>query len=1204
MLKTKIIKKNIIALLVISLIYANINLAVLGSITYAIDNKNVEIEATENEQNEEAKVLKIEVSEFCKNNMQEQETEYQEKLTVALEQDKEIGRIEISDINTKINFEELEENATETEEQQENITEPEENINIFYKTTKINKEELVNKIGTNGLLEIKYNELETEAQIDGKEEEQTSETQTEETENGDIIVLPEVEQEEKKENIGIINAENGTVIINSETEAGEEGNITIVYPENTISIEFEIKTEVQKIENLEILNNKSIAKVSDLDKITELETAKQVTIQGKVEVIEETVKTPIEYTKTFTELGVDKNQVSTTVENKVNFTITMHTESIKYDLNKNPYFVIELPNIVDIVNIDNMVILNNPCFTITSVEQGTLENGNKAITIKLEGEQTEYTKSIEENTQIVLETSIKTRDLIPTTENAINLYYQNENVKTYDGKTIQENGFNSVPMQFISNKEVIVETKAIVGEQTISSPREDYNSVTVEPNTYQSATIIGTVINNLGESIQNAKILGSSTNIGPISGAEKVYYTENENATADLTDTNNNWQTEYTSNAKKYLIIVDNFEQAQTIQFGYYMGLPANIEEDIIHEAKFEVYDDSNQVINVSKTIIYQEAEQFDTYFDEEVKADITFGNETKLEVGEMLESKINITNTSEQTINDVELYLNLPENLEYAYSNVSIDNTLSSIRNNKIVIKNINLQAGATISVEVYSKAKSYVNPTETITANISYKEKQIEIFNKIEMAKPAQIEATITSDKTGKILEANEEIEYIVTLKNTGESNATVDFNTPQLENIYIQKIETINVTTGGTKSITSGDLTNGISVINIASNEVVQVKITCIAKPQEEDTIVTMYANITGDTINDVKTAEIYNKISKKIDKKQTENNTGVQENSIFGVAWIDKNGNGQQDKNEVLLKGVQAILIDTQNLQEVDKQITNNKGEYNFKNIEEGSYIVEFKYNTQNLNVTKYKSEKATENLDSDIINATQNEKTIAKTEVMTLTNGETKNINAGFIVNKKFDMDINQSITNVAVTNEQGSNTYEFAGTNMAKVEIDGKYLKGSIILVEYEVAVTNIGEVDGYARLISDKIPEGMKFNSELNKDWYEGNDGNLYTSSLANKKLLPGETATIKLVLTKEMTDDKIVSPVNTVKIEETYNEYFIQDKEQQNNIAEATVIISLTTGQAKTYVWLIIVIILIISLGILGVIKISNKNIKERRS
>ena len=169
------------------------------------------------------------------------------------------------------------------------------------------------------------------------------------------------------------------------------------------------------------------------------------------------------------------------------------------------------------------------------------------------------------------------------------------------------------------------------------------------------------------------------------------------------------------------------------------------------------------------------------------------------------------------------------------------------------------------------------------------------------------------------------------------------------------------------------------------------------------------------------------------------------------------------------------------------------------------------------------------------------------------------------------------MDINQSITNVAVTNEQGSNTYEFAGTNMAKVEIDGKYLKGSIILVEYEVAVTNIGEVDGYARLISDKIPEGMKFNSELNKDWYEGNDGNLYTSSLANKKLLPGETATIKLVLTKEMTDDKIVSPVNTVKIEETYNEYFIQDKEQQNNIAEATVIISLTTGQAKTYVWLI---------------------------
>ncbi len=1193
MLRTKIIKKTIIALLVISLIYANINLAVLGSITYAIDNKNVEIEATENEQNEEAKVLKIEVSEFCKNNMQEQETEYQEKLTLALEQDKEIGRIEISDINTKISFEEAEENVAAEEQQQENI-------NIFYKTTKINKEELLNKIGINGILEIKYNELETEVQVDEIEEEQTSDTQTE---NEDIIVLPEVEQEEEenKENIGIINAENGSIIINSETEADEEGNITIIYPENTISVEFEIKTEVQKIENLEILNNKAIAKVSDLDKITELETAKQVTIQGKVEVIEETVKTPIEYTKTFTELGVDKNQVSTTVENKVNFTITMHTESIKYDLNKNPYFVIELPNIVDIVNINNMVILNNPCFTITSVEQGTLENGNKAITIKLEGEQTEYTKSIEENTQIVLETTIKTRDLIPTTENNINLYYQNENVKTYDGRTIQENGLSTVPMQFISNKEVIVETKAIVGEQTISSPREDYNSVTVEPNTYQSATIIGTVINNLGESIQNAKILGSSTNIGPISGVEKVYYTENENATADLTDTNNNWQAEYTANAKKYLIIVDNFEQAQTIQFGYYMSLPANIEEDIIHEAKFEVYDSNNQVIQISQVTINQEAEKFDTYADEKINAEMSISSE-RLELGDGIKCLINISNVSGADLKDISVNVDIPEIFRIStYRVIENENIYIDTSEDTMEISSFDLAKDASATIEITLAVKETVKNTETIKANINYAGEQTEIFKKVEIIKPSTIATTITSDKQGAILEANEEINYTVTLKNTGKSHAEVEISIPELESMDITKVNTVNKTTGEERSISAASLSGNVAGININPEEAVEIYITGIAKEMKIDSVATMYVDIAGKRIENTTTEKISNTIKKTINQEATDSVAQATSNNITGVAWIDKNENGQKDEDEILLKGVQAILINTRTSEQVATKTTNNNGEYSFDNVEAGNYIVEFKYNTNNFTVTDYKNENVADTLDSDVINTTQNNTTTAKTGIISLTEGKTESVNAGFVINKKFDMSINKGITKVTVTNEQGTNTYEFGGTSMAKVEIDGKYLKGSMILVEYEVAVTNTGEVEGYTKLISDKIPEGMEFNSELNKDWYEGSDGNLYSVELSNKKLLPGETATVKLVLTKEMTDDKVTSPVNTANIEETFNEYLIQDKEANNNMAEATIIISLTTGKTQNYIWLILIVITIIGIGTIGVTKIvKNKEIQ----
>lgn len=256
-------------------------------------------------------------------------------------------------------------------------------------------------------------------------------------------------------------------------------------------------------------------------------------------------------------------------------------------------------------------------------------------------------------------------------------------------------------------------------------------------------------------------------------------------------------------------------------------------------------------------------------------------------------------------------------------------------------------------------------------------------------------------------------------------------------------------------------------------------------------------------------------------------------------------------------------------------------------------------MEFKYNTEMFNITNYKNEKVSEDLRSSVINTTQNNETTAKTEVVTLEKGNVENLNAGFVINKNFDMSINKGITHVTVNNDKGTNTYDFKNKSMAKVEIDGEYLKGSLILIEYEVAVTNNGEVSGYVKTISDKMPQGMKFNSELNTDWYEGEDGNLYSMAFANKELKPGETATIKLVLTKEMTDDKIVSPVNTATIEETFNEYLIEDKNEENNTSEATIIISLTTGKASDYLWIAFIAIVIIAMGVIGVMRI-NKNKK----
>ena len=478
--------------------------------------------------------------------------------------------------------------------------------------------------------------------------------------------------------------------------------------------------------------------------------------------------------------------------------------------------------------------------------------------------------------------------------------------------------------------------------------------------------------------------------------------------------------------------------------------------------------------------------------------------------------------------------------------------------------------------------------------------------ISNKVKIAKPSTMEIVIASDKTGKTLQANEEIQYKVALRNNGEAKANVNISVAQMLGISIQKIETINLSTGVTTSVTTTDLEKALETISINPNEIVQINILGRAKSLELDTTNTMYVNITGENIEDITTNKIINTVKKE--EKTVQEGTVDNNNTIMGTAWIDKNSNGKKDKNEVLLKGVQAVLIDTKTSQEVAKTTTNNEGEYSFKNINEGNYVVAFNYNTNTFAVTDYKNGEMESDIDSDAIMTSQNNKTVAKTEIITLKEGKTADANIGLVLNKTFDMSINKGITKVTVDNEQGTNTYDFNNTSMAKVEIDGKYLKGSIILVEYEIAVTNVGELAGFAKVITDKIPDGMKFNSELNTNWYEGENGILYCEELENKQLQLGETATVKLVLTKEMTDDSATSPVNTVTLEETFNEYLIEDKKQNNNSAEATIIISLTTGKTESYIWLVLLVVAIIATGTFGVIKITNKNSlkvtnKERR-
>ena len=115
---------------------------------------------------------------------------------------------------------------------------------------------------------------------------------------------------------------------------------------------------------------------------------------------------------------------------------------------------------------------------------------------------------------------------------------------------------------------------------------------------------------------------------------------------------------------------------------------------------------------------------------------------------------------------------------------------------------------------------------------------------------------------------------------------------------------------------------------------------------------------------------------------------------------------------------------------------------------------------------------------------------------------------------------------------------------------------------------------------------IVDYIPEGMTFMSDLNPDWYTGTDGNIYSTALAERELAPGESATIKLVLTKQMTEENVGIVNNLAEIYDDYNIYGISDTnsvpgnkaQRENDLGTADVVVSVKTGEVFLHISVVI--------------------------
>lgn len=196
--------------------------------------------------------------------------------------------------------------------------------------------------------------------------------------------------------------------------------------------------------------------------------------------------------------------------------------------------------------------------------------------------------------------------------------------------------------------------------------------------------------------------------------------------------------------------------------------------------------------------------------------------------------------------------------------------------------------------------------------------------------------------------------------------------------------------------------------------------------------------------------------------------------------------------------------------------------------------------------------------------------------------------------------QKFDLKLDTYITKITrTTPTAGTNTFNYNNSKIQKIEILKKNVNKSSMIVEYKIVVTNEGTVAGYAKKIVDYLPQNAKFTAEMNRDWYlSDSDKNLYSTSLADTILNPGESKEITLVLSYNITDKDIGNGVsNKAEIYESYNEKGLKDidstegnkKDKEDDMSNAEIILAVVTGdQIIIYMSIVLVVILLIAFGV----------------
>lgn len=607
------------------------------------------------------------------------------------------------------------------------------------------------------------------------------------------------------------------------------------------------------------------------------------------------------------------------------------------------------------------------------------------------------------------------------------------------------------------------------------------------------------------------------------------------------------------------------------------------------------------------------------------IESDVILSEMVKTEtvvvnVNEEMTYEVTLKNTTEQDMKDIKIEKILPDLVKYKEAYVvgheedgitlkKINSVSYDESSRKLVWTVDSLGAGRTVHMKLVVDTTDLpegIYEDEIVTSStvkINDKEyKTGEISTTI--GKPKLV-ISQTSDVTNKYVTEGQIINYKFTIKNEGlvkaKSVSVVD-NLP--DKVKIKSLSYVSDGIEMKKVVTKNEDATVYTSIQPNSELIINVKAVTLAVPEDET--IENYATVEAKNDSESKKTNTVTHIiekSENIKENNTGNNNQNRPNSgtnnestesrtykITGSAWLDTDKDAKYTKNDRMISNLEVILVNATTGKQIDRTQTSTTGIYSFDGLKQGKYFVGFYYNPNKYGLTEYKKDGVEENLNSDAYASELDGRIIGLTDTITISNTSISNIDVGLIEADIFDLSLDKKVTKVTVQNDKGTKKTNF-DTDLAKIDIRANELSSSKVFIEYKFVIKNEGELIGYVKQIADFKDKGLSFSQDLNSGWYEGSDGNLYNETLADKAINPGETVELKLVLTKQMTEENTGIVNNTAEITKAYNAAGVADRDSvpnnrvqsEDDYGVADVIISVHTGETLIYMSAIITISII---------------------